>query len=268
MSEIADSSEAFVNHPLGKTIADWAASVDPPAMPFLHPSEFFITMKALDLGEVAEKNVFKTFNQAELVRRAMGLGAYDARDHEVLYRASRHTLGYALIEAAGIAYLNDLLENVFAPSLGQKGFIAALKAWSPNLQAESFVGANELQWIHRNLIAKGHPDADFWEDKVQKSYPNLNDYYAAVAKEVSNAASAKRGEKKRRESGVGKRESAFISRIRMWWVPAGLWMLPYSDIVKVVDPRNEAGISDPVERVRLDIINLEYASSHRGRVAR
>jgi hypothetical protein len=253
----------ITDHPLWPTILQWCSvGMENPHMPpFLSETEFHALINGLSIHDESKKNFKKPYNDSALLGGVLCGMDYDADIHRVLYQATGHPLGYALAFAATIAEQSGFLAP-FRDSLRREGLIKALEAWSHLCELDGdFRWDKELKWVNRTLVGVNEVAADFWLAKCQEMSGSKPDYLEKLGKELANAASAKRGEKKTRARGVPPKASQFKAKIQLLWVPAALWLLPDASIAATVCPDLKAVLLKHMEHVRADISTLKLSGS-------
>ncbi len=256
---------ALKAHPLCPTILDWFNSTRGSAIEFKPEAEFRDLLRSSQQHEIAKQYILQTYRESAILGAALVGGEYNQAVHEVLYKTSGHSLGSALIHAAGLAWMLPNSYPAFVKSLRLPGFVAPLEAWARcNEFLEPFDGKKELKWIHRNIVIPDHPTAFFWQDACRDSFEgDLNAFNFAMAKETVAAKKARLDTVKRRKRGVKERDTPYLHTIKGGWVPAAIWCMADSEIVATITPEKREGMSDAYKRVQRDISTLGYTRSRK-----
>lgn len=211
------ANEALKQHPLWPTIQAWCEATTGPAMPWMPPHEFQAALKSLGFDPFQNRCIQQTYDHAEILRRALVGGDYDATAHEILYRSAGHDLGFAFCFAAGIAYRIDCQQQAaidaenkerqaksepllpacqvfadFAGSTRLDGFAKELEAWAPFLVQEHFDGKVELGYVIREFCGKDEDAANFWLDACKRQIGNTVEFGKVFAQEVVKAQATER----------------------------------------------------------------------------
>ena len=251
-------------HPLCPTIREWFNSTSGPAVPFLALNEFYHCVEALHLEAAEEKQILQTYDEAAMLGSALLGGDYNEGVHEVLYIAAAHPLGFALAHAAGFASLNQNLFAAFSKSTRLPGFLSALEAWAASNELNQPFEEKELRWIIRNLSAKNHPDANYWQNAIGRRFETTSKFNKALSDEVLAIEAAERDEKRRRTRKVPIRKKAdYLYAIKIMWVPGAFWCLSDSQIIEILDPEKSDDVTDAHDKVRRNITTLRFSKSRR-----
>jgi hypothetical protein len=262
-------------HPLLPTIMKWANNAPPPLVTFAPNHEF---QREIDLAvlrdhrlghEHAKEQEWKTYRYAMALGLAIEGGAPCGLErHALIYHAaSGSPLAFALCDAAGDALqLGPRFFSSFSTATRLPGFMSALEVWTKNFDYDqAFNAPDDFKFIHREIIEKDAPGADFWSKACQDGFGNCRQFFDAVAVEKRQSDDAKKKKKDRNSPRVPAKYRAMIE----WgWLPLSLWARTAKDIAYLLDP-DLTDQPKETKNVERDISefhkNLKMPNSHQGR---
>lgn len=259
-----------VSHPLLPVIADWAENAPQRLIRFAAPENFQVEIDLAALLDYrlghphAKAEMWKGYERAAFLGKALAGTDFDIRLHEMIYRAaSGSPQAFALCEAAYFAQkIGGVVPAAFYGATHLDGFQTALEAWTRHCGYDlAFSGPDQLPFIVRDVVEEKNPAGSFWLTAYLGDF--ANDGKSFVSEISSENAKHEDAKRKRVERGTKRPPPVFRDRIAFGWLPCSLWARTAAGIVSVLQPDTVDAVKAE-ERIRKDISGLKYADSHRG----
>jgi len=218
------------------------------------------------LQEHAQGEVWKIYHHSMALGYALNEGSPCGLElHSVLYNAAWGSpFACALCDAAGWAFrLGSDYFPAFVVSTHLPGFLNALEVWTKRFEYNIlFNGPEKLPFIHREIIRKDVPGADYWMKACQDGFATTREFFEAIPIEHRRAVDAER-----KKTGTDA-PARFLDRIEWGWLPMSFWARPTKSIAYLLEPTLK-DTENATARVGGDISTfhkkVKMLSSHKGR---